>query len=368
MSTTAGTTCPGSSRFIFAPGNLKDPKMNVIFSKRFFLRLSALLLMVGLVVLDCLVEKDLPAISFILCCLVAGCALLIMVPSLSEEFNTGKWIIVCSEASFAVIYCIARENDLSSCSFAILAIIPFILAGFFTCRSVMKFRLVRSLFQADATWVAVEEYSRFFYALVLLSIALLSCLALEMPSGPVSFVAVMILCGCASGLFVILWIRSYSGHTMLISKRKEALVKETISGKANMSLPESAEEQARMNSTYKRLLAYMEAERPYLKDAYYITDLCSDLGVNKVYISNVINVFSGRNFRQFINYYRIRHAVGIMKENPSLLIMELALMSGFHSVVSFNMAFKLFMKCTPSEYLAKVRGGEVPSSPAVEGR
>lgn len=332
-------------------------------SKRFFLRLSALLSIVGLVALDWFVEGTAPAISFILSCLVAGCALLIMVPLLSEELETGRRIILFSEALFFAIYLFACGNDVSSCSFAILAIIPFILAGFFIFRTVRKFRIIRLVFQQDAAWVSVEEYSRFFYSVVLLSLSSLSALVLGMPSGPVSFVFVLILCCCASGLFVILWIRSRTGHTLLLSRRKEAVIKESMSGAARMSLPESPEEEARMNSTYKRLLSYMESERPYLRDSYYITDLCMDLGVNKVYISNVIKVFSGRNFRQFINYYRIQYAVGLMKENPSQLIMELALTCGFHSVVSFNMAFKLFMKCTPSEYMAKVKGAGVPSSP-----
>lgn len=316
----------------------------------------------GLLMLDLFIGRRMPTTSFIMCCLIAGCTLLIMVPSISEEFDSGRRIILGSEVLFFTVYFIARETDVSSCSFAVLALTPFILVGFFAFKSMRKFRLVRSLFQPESVWLSVEEYSRFFYSVVLLALALLSGLAFGLPKSSLSQICVVGLCCGALGLFVVLWLRSYSGRTLLVPERKEAIIKEKMSGSPKITLPETPEEEARMNSTYKQVLAYMEKERPYLKDSYYITDLCTDLGVNKVYISNVINVYSGRNFRQFVNYYRIQYAVGIMKENPTQLMMELALMSGFHSVVSFNMAFKLFMKCTPSEYMAKVKGAAALSS------
>jgi transcriptional regulator GlxA family with amidase domain len=41
------------------------------------------------------------------------------------------------------------------------------------------------------------------------------------------------------------------------------------------------------------------------------------------------------------------------RENPDLKIYELATMSGFNSIVSYNMAFRLFMGENPSEWCRK---------------
>ena len=68
---------------------------------------------------------------------------------------------------------------------------------------------------------------------------------------------------------------------------------------------------------------------------------------------------SGKNFRQFINSYRIRYSVELMKKNPRLRMDEVATMSGFHSTVTFTMAFKANMGETPGEYAQRLKSNLV---------
>lgn len=72
---------------------------------------------------------------------------------------------------------------------------------------------------------------------------------------------------------------------------------------------------------------------------------------NKLYLSRTINILSGRNFRQFVNYYRIQRAMELFKEDPRLKVCEVSEMSGFHTSVSFNMSFKVNTGKTPTEWL-----------------
>lgn len=99
----------------------------------------------------------------------------------------------------------------------------------------------------------------------------------------------------------------------------------------------------------------MENKKPFLDDEYSLSDMAASVYTNKSYLSKTINILSGRNFCQFVNYYRIMYAVELMKKDPHLRVAELAIMSGFHTVVTFNMAFKMNMNLTPSELLAKIR-------------
>lgn len=326
-------------------------------STRFILRLSALMTVLVLACAEWFVRGEMPTASFMTCCILCGCTVLIFVPLCSEDPLSG--LVICAIAFVTLLsgYFAARGLDIS-CSFAVLAVSTFLLAGFFIFRSVIKFSSVRPLFQPEAVWTAVEEWFRFLYGIVVECSICFTVLLISLGcDGYVHFALLFMF----TGLFVLLWARSRTGRTFFLPRRKERLIREAVNSSNRMTLPESPEDEARMNSTYSKLLELMNEQKPYLKDTYYINDMCSDLGINKTYLSNVINVYSGRNYRQFINYYRIKYATSLMKEDPSQLIMEVALLCGFHSVVSFNMAFKLNMHMTPSEYLAKIKGEAVPS-------
>ena len=54
---------------------------------------------------------------------------------------------------------------------------------------------------------------------------------------------------------------------------------------------------------YERVVAYFDAEKPFLDNELTINDLVKVLYSNKLYISRAISQFTGRNFCQFVNYY-----------------------------------------------------------------
>lgn len=107
----------------------------------------------------------------------------------------------------------------------------------------------------------------------------------------------------------------------------------------------------RMDLLFQRVENYMRQARPYLDDNFTLTGLAAEMMTNKGMLSKTINDKSGMNFCKYVNNYRIRYAVSLMQKDRRLKVAELSLMSGFHSVASFNMAFKLFMNDTPSEYM-----------------
>lgn len=123
---------------------------------------------------------------------------------------------------------------------------------------------------------------------------------------------------------------------------------------------ESASDMSRIDEVYKdiyeRVVAYFEREKPFLDSDLTINDLVKVLYSNKLYISRAISQFTGRNFCQFVNYYRIKYSTECFKANHDLKIHEMSSMSGFNSIVSFNMAFRLYMGENPSDWCRKEKG------------
>ena len=58
---------------------------------------------------------------------------------------------------------------------------------------------------------------------------------------------------------------------------------------------------------YDRCCRYMTEYRPYLVSSFSLQDLANSVYTNKFYLSKTINRFSGKNFRQYVNYYRVHY-------------------------------------------------------------
>jgi AraC-like DNA-binding protein len=106
---------------------------------------------------------------------------------------------------------------------------------------------------------------------------------------------------------------------------------------------------------YERVVEYFEREKPFLNGDLTINEVVSVVFTNKLYISRAISQYTGRNFCQFVNYYRIVHSLELFRQNPSMKISDLALQSGFNSAVSFGMAFNLFMGQKPGDWCRRER-------------
>ena len=106
---------------------------------------------------------------------------------------------------------------------------------------------------------------------------------------------------------------------------------------------------------YDRCCRYMADRKPFLVESFSLGDLASVLFTNKVYLSKTINYYSGKNFRSYINYYRVMYAMELFRKNKSLTVSELGALAGFHSGTTFNQAFKAVMQESPSTWCARLR-------------
>lgn len=217
--------------------------------------------------------------------------------------------------------------------------------------------VLRTLFRPQAVWHSLESHSRIFLSYCT------GALALTLAASPEDAWVRWPILVLASCLYVLLYYRSFSGRCIMLSRDRERIVKQMIRSASDISEQavkgEDADDMEKMQDIYGRVLRIMEKNRPFLDADYSLQDMANAAFTNKTYISRTINTISGKNFRQFVNGYRIRYAIELLDGNPRLTVGQLADMSGFNSSVTFSMAFKLNMGETPGEYSIRHRSGLV---------
>ena len=225
-----------------------------------------------------------------------------------------------------------------------------IFSAYFAAVVAKRFSGIRMFFRNAAVWHNLEDYSRFIYSLVFMGLEIYSLCSILLPgdAGKVMTLSSLVF---LMFLYPVLYLRDMTGRTFVLNKGTEKKVKEIIKGNLRTSFIDKAEEDKKMNSLYNRVMLYMSEKKPFLDPEFHMEDMAEDLYSNKLYLSKTINILSGRNFRQFINYHRIQYAISLFKKDPRLKVGEVASMSGFHSTVSFNMSFKVNTGRTPSDWL-----------------
>lgn len=104
-----------------------------------------------------------------------------------------------------------------------------------------------------------------------------------------------------------------------------------------------------------QIKAYFESEMPFLRKDLSINHVSVALNIPSRELSYIINNHFGQRFNDFLNKYRIEYITKkINRTYLSNYTMEaIANEAGFASKSSFNLAFKKFNLCTPTEYLNK---------------
>ena len=114
-----------------------------------------------------------------------------------------------------------------------------------------------------------------------------------------------------------------------------------------------------INEDYKqemeKIIHFFETENPYLNKELNINQVSVALDIPSRELSFIINNHFGQRFTDFINQYRIKH---ITKKNnkeylSNFTIEAIASEAGFASKSTFNLAFKKYHQCTPTEYFSK---------------
>lgn len=203
---------------------------------------------------------------------------------------------------------------------------------------------MKNMMKSGSVWTLICTYVDAIYVIVFLLIALFMDL----------FNVYVVACLMAL-LVVALGVRILNSSVFVIFTRHERRIIESMKVSQAEFAGESPGTATLYNNIYERLLDYFEKHSPYLNSELTINDIVEVVFTNKLYISKAISHCTGRNFCQFVNYYRITYAVKLFREDPQLKVVELAGRCGFNSTTSFSAAFRLYMGENPGDWCRKER-------------
>lgn len=143
----------------------------------------------------------------------------------------------------------------------------------------------------------------------------------------------------------------YEGYEETLCKEIKEITESQNRGKYKLT-------EIEMEENSKKLLSYMENEKPYLDPTLNLTKLSSALGVCSHNISLTLNIKFQQNFFDFINSYRVnevKRMLNDLKQNR-YTIDAIGFEAGFNSKTAFYRAFKKHTQLSPLEYCNTISG------------
>jgi AraC-like DNA-binding protein len=152
-----------------------------------------------------------------------------------------------------------------------------------------------------------------------------------------------------STLLVLIYIMSFYG----LRQRKVSvhlLIEEPLIPYKNSNLSEDIKDKIK-----QKIITYFEREKAYLNPELSMNVLSESLKIQKYQITEVLNTEIGKNFFQFVNYYRVE-AVKTMLSDPKnkFSIEAIGYECGFSSKSTFYTVFKSMTGETPVSYRNKI--------------
>lgn len=210
-----------------------------------------------------------------------------------------------------------------------------------------RVRDIQALMQSASVWSWLTFSVDVFYLLAIVVLILIFQLFIDVP------VIILMLCVLMTGLMLAYLNRINSDSAFALLHRHERAIVESMKISSVDASASSPGEENMYREVFERVQKYFEEEKPFLRGNLTINDVVAEVFSNKVYISRAISHFTGRNFCQYVNYHRVMYAMDCYRANPALKVSELWPLCGFNTIVSFNMAFRLFMNENPSDWCRK---------------
>jgi AraC-like DNA-binding protein len=115
--------------------------------------------------------------------------------------------------------------------------------------------------------------------------------------------------------------------------------------KSGLSVQQMEKVQARLNTL-------METDKLYLGPNLTLPELAEALNCTVNHVSQAINAGFGVSFFDYINQYRVKAAMALLRaaDSESQTVLDIALGVGFNSTSTFYVAFKKVSGQTPAQY------------------
>lgn len=151
-------------------------------------------------------------------------------------------------------------------------------------------------------------------------------------------------------LFVLYQPRILYGYILISADDIRARQSErTYTNKRNLNEGDAIDQE--FLQKMQNIEALMANERLFLQQDFQISDLASSLNIPVHQCSTVINLVVGKNFRDWLNSYRIKYFIEEYPQSASAMTIDaIALQSGFRNITTFYNAFKKETGKMPKTY------------------
>ena len=107
---------------------------------------------------------------------------------------------------------------------------------------------------------------------------------------------------------------------------------------------------------YEELVDMVTEKGLYKKQELTLADLAEEAGIHQKQLSFLINQFSGKNFFNYVNDFRVKEAQRLLidEQYEHLSFLGIAFEAGFNSKATFNASFKRMTGQTPGQYKASL--------------
>ena len=128
--------------------------------------------------------------------------------------------------------------------------------------------------------------------------------------------------------------------------------KEAITEELDESYRSTSLNKEKSDNLYRELTRLMEEEKLYKNPTFTREELLEKLKTNRTYLSQIIKTYTGKNYSQFINSYRIKEAIKILSDpqNADYSLKNLSSEIGFMSPTTFSKLFQQAVGMSPSSF------------------
>jgi len=156
-------------------------------------------------------------------------------------------------------------------------------------------------------------------------------------------------------LFITCWfIMKALNHPELFRgvNSKLKLTKEILPEISKNTIEVKEQQNEVIDAQISTLKQYMAEKEPFLDPSLTIQELANQIDVPVRDLSVLINHKMDQHFFDFVNEYRIKKAMNILKDQSKsqLTVLEILYEVGFNSKSSFNTSFKKYTNFTPTAY------------------
>jgi YesN/AraC family two-component response regulator len=118
-----------------------------------------------------------------------------------------------------------------------------------------------------------------------------------------------------------------------------------------LSLPEKLDSPETFGKIRRYLLQHLSGKQG-------IKGLCGEFGISQSYMSKLFRKYAGRSFNEYLVELRMERAKQLMRENPGILIKNVAAMVGYEDQLYFSRLFRSYTGKPPSSYIKNLSGNK----------